>query len=85
MANPAIKRIFASIGARAPVFRGGLKGERSGFRKGERGKFGISAPFRDKKGKRAAFENMESLQKTGLKAENSIKRECRNWRKMPKQ
>jgi len=41
--------------------------------------------FRDKKGKIAPFENMEFLQKTGLKAENSIKRKCRNGRKMPKQ
>jgi hypothetical protein len=32
-----------------------------------------------------AFENMEFLQKMGLKAENPIKSECRNGRKMPKQ
>jgi hypothetical protein len=30
------KRISASIGARAPVFRGGLKGKRAGFGRGRR-------------------------------------------------
>jgi hypothetical protein len=46
MANPAIKRISASIGARALFFGGGFRAKGS-FWKEEKGKLGVSAPLLD--------------------------------------